>query len=947
MDTLTFEKFNIDSIRVLVEQYHLKDTTIAGIFKVTESAVSFQRRKHKVPGGSSLGDELPVLATFTGQRRDYRSKLTLETLGDMYAVQGLSDSAIGRFFGVPEHVIAFKRKSLGIPTISPRDRKRQFLEENDIKHIADMSTEGIVSEIRVHGSMEAVGKLHGVSKMVVRTVLRERGVKFEDVKEDKRKYHLTDLQQQLVIGGLLGDGGISKDEFRYYESHSIAQEKYSDWKRELLNPIAGAKSYETKEKGCLSKAYMVCFRTHPLHEFNKLYEAFYKFNKEKGRVTKTLPLEYISGLSRLSFSVWYFDDGTLYKGEHPSIFTGAARDVVETAVTILNAEKDLSIEIVEQVNKDRETGLSKVEGYNLVIHNHDNFWKLVSEYVPDIMVHKLPVDLRTRDSGGKGPSPVKDMTGLSILVDGYSSEAWQALPNQIEKEEWVDNIADYYDTVGFPYTRHPSLDEFKRVVYNVGNLNNTGNVVNNVVLKSFPSLGCSLAYSYFPNIFSVETNSKDCAYNKYKDSKKFKEVIRRVLASKQAFNRATLRNELRRFSSVSNFRPSVAKYICDTYGKPGSHLFDFAGGWSGRMIGCTASSRIARYVCTDVSKQTFYSLRKVASKLIEVDSTKKIEVYNFPSEDYTKYEALGSFDICFSSPPYFDTEKYSIDPEQSYIRYPAYKQWVTGYLQKTVDNCTSVLKEGGYLIINIADAGGHPLENDTYSYCASKLSFVTCLAMHMPSLSGIPKYEPIFVFRKEAPLVVPPNAKPYSVIKAEVDKIFKDTVEFDSPNVDKDLLEASGKAKLIQHERVRKADPGKLKSCLEHLLLMYHETKAAPTREAYKAACQASPSKMPYTASQLEYLVGTWTEIIGMAGIPVSRDIRKPVDHILQYAQACIDNKEALSPYKYALLLGDRSKEPLMKRLLKQNPEVRACVARNLQDKEVLFTELSLLCPKA
>ena len=40
-------------------------------------------------------------------------------------------------------------------------------------------------------------------------------------------------------------------------------------------------------------------------------------------------------------------------------------------------------------------------------------------------------------------------------------------------------------------------------------------------------------------------------------------------------------------------------------------------------------------------------------------------------------------DLVFTSPPYFNREEYSTHPEQSYIKYPNYQDWLDGFLDKT------------------------------------------------------------------------------------------------------------------------------------------------------------------------------------------------------------------------------------------------------------------------
>jgi len=60
-------------------------------------------------------------------------------------------------------------------------------------------------------------------------------------------------------------------------------------------------------------------------------------------------------------------------------------------------------------------------------------------------------------------------------------------------------------------------------------------------------------------------------------------------------------------------------------------------------------------------------------------------------------------DFVFTSPPYFDTEKYSQEETQSWKRYPETDEWLNGFLYPTLKKCWDVLEEGGRICVNISD----------------------------------------------------------------------------------------------------------------------------------------------------------------------------------------------------------------------------------------------------
>ena len=61
------------------------------------------------------------------------------------------------------------------------------------------------------------------------------------------------------------------------------------------------------------------------------------------------------------------------------------------------------------------------------------------------------------------------------------------------------------------------------------------------------------------------------------------------------------------------------------------------------------------------------------------------------------------FDLIFTSPPYFDKEKYDQSDEQSYKKYKDFDSWMENFLFKAIELRTENLKSGGHLVINISD----------------------------------------------------------------------------------------------------------------------------------------------------------------------------------------------------------------------------------------------------
>jgi hypothetical protein len=220
---------------------------------------------------------------------------------------------------------------------------------------------------------------------------------------------------------------------------------------------------------------------------------------------------------------------------------------------------------------------------------------------------------------------------------------------------------------------------------------------------------------------------------------------------------AEIRKAVRSYSGaqgVSNFRPTAAASVYHTFlPAGGGTVWDMSSGFGGRMLGAIACENVSLYVGTDPCSQTMTGLRSMARELGRNDLT--IELHEMGSEDFLPDR--NTFDLCFSSPPYFDTEKYSNESTQSYVRFPSKEAWLYGFLGTTLDNCWCGLKSTGHLIINIANVKSYPtMEKEFVTMaCSRGWRLVRTIRYSLSRIMGTRKpegdrfkYEPVFIFER-------------------------------------------------------------------------------------------------------------------------------------------------------------------------------------------------------
>ena len=322
-------------------------------------------------------------------------------------------------------------------------------------------------------------------------------------------------------------------------------------------------------------------------------------------------------------------------------------------------------------------------------------------------------------------------------------------------EYGIEVIFNHYRKHGFPHymiredEKHQHMRKLQR--FDVDTI-----FKDNQIIQTMH--GLRMAWTYFPFFWEVQCgNAKLTPMETFLDDDKFKSVIRKcwnwclhhtegVIST---FHENRLRQSLKIYSgtqAVSNFRPTAAKLIYEKFG--GDTIWDMSCGWGGRLIGFLASSQ-KKYIGTEPSSLTFDGLEKIKKDFSYLN--KSVELYKLGSEVYVPEKE--SLDLCFTSPPYFDTEKYSDEDTQSYKKFPSEDKWVDGFLRKTIDNCCYGLKKNGYMLINIANTPKYKFIEEQTVNISKELGFIQedTIQLTLSSVMGAGyKYEPIFVFRKES-----------------------------------------------------------------------------------------------------------------------------------------------------------------------------------------------------
>jgi hypothetical protein len=361
-------------------------------------------------------------------------------------------------------------------------------------------------------------------------------------------------------------------------------------------------------------------------------------------------------------------------------------------------------------------------------------------------------------------SNLDKFTGYEHLYDKfdtYTKEVYYANP-----EQTIQEVYDLYRSVNLVpityFTEQGMIDElkhFKSRGYNhvVDNVQGLGN-----------NAGSSIGRFLFPNMMTAEPKGRgsNSLRDRFLDEKKLKRAIRICFEfrdSNKLVYPMSLRTalELVTGENVTNFKAqharSIVEHLCPVmWGR----VYDYSMGFGGRLLGVSASNMNYTYIGTDPNTETFAYLEYLNELL--GGPGKDNELYCSTSQDYQ----CEDIDLAFSSPPYFNLEKYSDEPTQCMVEFDNLDQWFEGYAVPTItmQNIYNGLNSDGIFATNIADYKTYGQKEpilvvDRWIETAEKIGFkhtntIKMLLSTRPGVGndrkeGRQKWEGVYVFDKK------------------------------------------------------------------------------------------------------------------------------------------------------------------------------------------------------
>ena len=338
-------------------------------------------------------------------------------------------------------------------------------------------------------------------------------------------------------------------------------------------------------------------------------------------------------------------------------------------------------------------------------------------------------------------------------------DEWQMIMKTWEKEEVVESLSEVLHTYPCPIPEISeedtlkSLNKLKSVQYNdilvegkwfPRNENQYNYPLTDLYFKKDNSGNNASNGFHIQNRWKVDWVRTPSGWRTWQTVKGIKTIVRAFYTLEQVLTKVDLQSirmatTLRKYVA-SQFKPSIAKGFYDYF--KSVNVLDFSAGWGDRLAGFYCGESTKSFVGIDPNTNNHPNYQKQVEFYKKhqtfFEEPKEVELICSPAEDvdFTKYE--NHFDTIFTSPPYFNVEKYSDEDTQSYKRYTNIDSWNKDFLHFTLDKLIFTLKKDGILAVNISDVYSAPdkgyLEicNPMNDFLKSKgLEYYGCIGMEM------------------------------------------------------------------------------------------------------------------------------------------------------------------------------------------------------------------------
>ena len=358
--------------------------------------------------------------------------------------------------------------------------------------------------------------------------------------------------------------------------------------------------------------------------------------------------------------------------------------------------------------------------------------------------------------------------GVLEPLSTYTKERYHANPDKV-----VEEIFDIYRSINIVPIVYYTEQGIKREIMNLDNtVANQVDVTKNGNDPVYPTIplgnnqGQTINRFLFPNMMTAEPKGRgsNSLKDRFYDDRKLLRAIRLCFDHRDGSNLAhptAVRRSLELVTgeNVQNFKPlnarAIVEYLCPVLW---GNVYDYSAGYGGRLLGITTSKMRYNYTGIDPNTETVEYLHYLNDLIYDTVGNRGVLIKTV-SEEHKPDEKV---DLAFSSPPYFNLEKYCDEPTQCMNQFNTLDEWFDGYVAPTMQNIMGSLEPDGLFATNIADykTGSNKEFKvvDRWIETAEKLGFkhMSTIRMMLNTRPGVgndktagrEKWEGVYVFKK-------------------------------------------------------------------------------------------------------------------------------------------------------------------------------------------------------
>jgi hypothetical protein len=292
------------------------------------------------------------------------------------------------------------------------------------------------------------------------------------------------------------------------------------------------------------------------------------------------------------------------------------------------------------------------------------------------------------------------------LVDSFSYYDYHRIDEELEKIKYMcDNLKKY--SLTFLYDKsYQSI----RIINDKKLIDNKYNKRYTLVAKSRNDY---LKYNGITNIIIERCNAL-CRFGQSKtmlelanDRKVISNIMTEMYNNNSDITPKKIAGQIYRRTKICTYFPVNIVFGFIKHFGAKSYL-DISTGWGDRLIAACLADIVYYGADPNTCNEVYYN------QMIEMFGNKKKQKVVITG--FENLEITDTYDLIFSSPPFFELEKYSNDLDQSHLKYTSERSWVNDFLFVVLKKAWKHLNNDGHMCLYM---------NDYYkiSYCEDMVKF--------------------------------------------------------------------------------------------------------------------------------------------------------------------------------------------------------------------------------